>query len=436
MLRRLAPGLAFVVILAAPLDSQSLRSKVEDLFRFGTGCGPDVLLCLYGNLPGVHGEHFNTALAQGEESLVGFLANAIGTSVSNVPISAASSSVTFTFEGGLPVKTSVSAGPIFAERAQTLGRGRVLIGGNATSVNFQSLRGVPLTSIVFDFTHQDTPPTPLLGQPEFENDIFEVRPTLDVNVLVASVFLTYGLLDRVDVGVAVPLVNTSLTGRSLASLRLFGVSDSSPHYFGDSANAPVSERQQEATSSVEGSATGIGDIAARVKVNLKQSERTGFALLVDARFPTGNEDDFLGAGDFALRGLGIVSARWGDFSPHGNLGYHFRSGDLQTDAVLATAGFDQLVAPWATLAVDLITSWEVGESKVKLPGPTTIDTPFVRQVQTSNIPDRRDHIIDASLGAKFTSGRNFTFVANTIFPIRKSGMQADVIFTAGLEYNF
>jgi len=435
MLRRLAPGLAFVVILAAPLDSQSLRSKVEDLFRFGSGCGPDVLLCLYSNLPGVHGEHFNTALAQGEESLVGFLANAIGTSVSNVPISAASSSVTFTFEGGLPVKTSVSAGPIFAERAQTLGRGRVLIGGNATSVNFQSLRGVPLTSIVFDFTHQDTG-APGLGNPEFENDIFEVRPVLDVNVLVASVFLTYGLLDRVDVGVAVPLVNTSLTGRSLASLRLFGVSDSSPHYFGDSANAPVSERQQEATSSVEGSATGIGDIAARVKVNLKQSERTGFAMLVDARFPTGNEDDFLGAGDFAVRGLGIVSARWGDFSPHGNLGYLFRSGDLQTDAVLATAGFDQLVAPWATVAVDLITAWEVGESKVKLPGPTTIDTPFVRVVQTSNIPDGRDHIIDASLGAKFTSRRGFTFIANTIFPIRKSGMQANVVFTAGLEYNF
>ncbi|MGH7644168.1 MAG: transporter, partial [Gemmatimonadales bacterium] len=315
-------------------------------------------------------------------------------------------------------------------------RGRVLIGGNVTGINFQSLRGVPLSSIVFDFTHQDTPPAPLLGQPEFENDIFEVRPTIDVNVAVASVFLTYGLLDRVDVGVAVPFVRTSLTGSGLAALRLFGVSDSSPHFFADSANVPLSERRQNASSATEGSATGIGDIAARLKFNLKQSERGGFAVLIDARFPTGNEDDFLGSGEFAARGLGIASAQWGDFSPHANVGYLYRSGDLQSDAIIATVGFDELVAPWATLAIDVITQWQVGESSLTLPGATTIDTPFVRTVPTSNIPDKRDHLIDASLGAKFASGRSFTFVANAIFPLRKSGVQADVVFTAGLEYNF
>lgn len=436
MLRRLVPGLAAVALFATSLPAQSLKSKVEDLFRFGSGCGPDVLLCLYSDLPGVHGAHFNTALAQGQTSLVGFLTDAIGASVSNVPISGTSGGATFTFVGGLPVKTSVSSGPIFAERAQTLGRGRVLIGGNVTGVNYQSLRGVPLSSIVFDFTHQDTPPAPPLGQPEFENDILEVRPTLDVNVVVAAAFVTYGLLDRVDVGVAVPLVNTSLSGTGLAALRLFGVSDSSPHFFADSANVPLSERLQNASSSTEGSATGIGDIAARVKINLKQSERSGFAVLVDARFPTGDEDNFLGSGEFAARGLGIASAQWGDFAPHANVGYLYRAGDRQSDAILATVGFDELVAPWATLAVDVITQWLVGDGGVTLPGATTIDTPFVRTVPTSNIPDKRDHIVDVSLGAKLTSGRAVTFVANAILPLRRSGVQPDVVFTAGLEYNF
>jgi len=44
--------------------------------------------------------------------------------IGNVPIATTSGGVTFRFEGGIPVKSSLSLGPIFAERAQTLGRGR------------------------------------------------------------------------------------------------------------------------------------------------------------------------------------------------------------------------------------------------------------------------------------------------------------------------
>ena len=45
---------------------------------------------------------------------------------------------TFRFEGGVPVRTSQSAGPIFAERAQTLGRGRMLAGLTRSSFSFTS----------------------------------------------------------------------------------------------------------------------------------------------------------------------------------------------------------------------------------------------------------------------------------------------------------
>src|SRR5204863_8885303 len=105
---------------------------------------------------------------------------------------------------------------------------------------------------------------------------------------------------------------------------------------------------------VSGSPHGRGDIAARVKVSVTRSDRTTFAVLGDVRFPAGSEDDLLGSGHVAARGLGILSARFGAFAPHANIGYLFRSGDLQNDAVLATVGFDHLMAPWATLAVDLV----------------------------------------------------------------------------------
>src|SRR5207245_6852626 len=136
---------------------------------------------------------------------------------------------------------------------------------------------------------------------------------------------------------------------------------------------------------VQGSATGIGDIAARVKVSVTQSERPTFALLGDIRFPTGSEDDLLGSGHLATRGLGILSARFGAFSPHANVGYLFRSGDLQNNAVLATVGFDHLMAPWATMAVELVSELQVGESKLRLPGHVTYVTPVRRTLEVPHI---------------------------------------------------
>lgn len=58
---------------------------------------------------------------------------------------------------------------------------------------------------------------------------------------------------------------------------------------------------------VRGSATGLGDANARVKVNLRRSEPLAVGVLADVRFPTGSEKDLLGAGAFAARGLAIVS---------------------------------------------------------------------------------------------------------------------------------
>ncbi len=432
MSRRLLLTLA-LLLYTVPLSAQDLRTVVQGLFQFGQGCG-NVPLCLYPDLGAAHGSHFNSALATGQTSLIGFLTDAIGVSVSDVPISATSSGATFTFVGGLPVKTSVSSGPIFGERSQTLGRNKLLVGTNVTGISFQSLRGVPLHSIVFDFTHLDTPPAPPLGTPAFENDIFEVRPNVNVSVTVASLFVTYGLLDRIDVSVAVPFARTAVSGFSIAAIRPFG--PGTPHFFGDSSGDSLPTKQFQDTSIVSGTATGIGDIAARLKINLSQSDRGGFAVLIDTRLPTGDENNFLGSGHLSLRGVGIWSGRWGDFSPHGNVGYLYRSGGKQNSALLATVGFDQLLAPWATMAVDVITQYELGASQLQLPGSVTIQVPAVRIVQTSNIPDQRDHIVNGSVGFKFTTKGGITVLANSLFPIRKAGLQANVVWTVGAEHNF
>lgn len=81
-----------------------------------------------------YGDHFNPSIVQGRNHALAFMINAIGLAVGSIPFTAATSGVTYRFEGGVPVPTTVSAGPIFADRAETLGRGRLLAGFNVTGI--------------------------------------------------------------------------------------------------------------------------------------------------------------------------------------------------------------------------------------------------------------------------------------------------------------
>jgi hypothetical protein len=430
-MRRSVLGLGLVVLLSEALQGQGLRQKLElGLFSFGD-CGEPLCLpalVLAGN---AHGRHFIPSAEAGNAAIISFLGSAVGSNVSNIPISATTSGVTYSFAGGAPVRTNVSGGPIFAERAQTLGRGRMLVGANVSSIRFNSLRGVPLNALDFNFTHQDTDP-PGEGNPAFENEYITVRTSLDVNVLATVAFATYGLTDRIDIGVAVPFVSTSIDGASLGQIVPFGPNPA--HYFGGTAANPI----LSAVAGVNGSASGIGDLAVRAKVNLssRASTGTGFALLGDVRLPTGKEEDFLGSGSTSTRVLAIVSSRYGDFAPHANGGVAIRGGNDQQNALLATAGFDQLLVPWATFAFDFISEWQMGDSKLALPEPVTIEIPFRRTIYPSNIPDRRDDLLNASIGGKFSTKGGATLILNALVPLNRGGLRASTLWTAGLEYGF
>jgi hypothetical protein len=114
----------------------------------------------------------------------------------------------------------------------------------------------------------------------------------------------------------------------------------------------------------------------------------------------------------------------------------FRSGELQNDAVLAIVGFDHLLAPWATLAVDLVSQLQVGASKLDLPETLTFDVPFRRTVEPTNIPQQRDDIVNGSFGMKFTTHTGITLVTNFTWPLNRGGLRPDLMWTAGLEYAF
>ena len=171
------------------------------------------------------------------------------------------------------------------------------------------------------------------------------------------------------------------------------------HFFGGTPDNPI----LTASRTVDGSATGLGDVDAPGQGQLRRGDPLSVAVLADVRFPTGSESNLLGSGAFAARGLAIMSAHFGAFSPHANLGYLYRGGEFENDAVLATVGFDHLLAPWATLAVDVISQLQVGDSPLQVPGPVIIEAPYHRTIIPTVIPDSRDDLVDGSLGIKLTA---------------------------------
>jgi hypothetical protein len=434
-----------LAVLVPSANAQGLRGKIDQLFIFGSGDDP---LFLAGsadpNNPAsirAHGTHFVPSAVSQNGTVISFLTTAIAGNVSNAPIGSTSGGASFRFEAGVPVRTSTSAGPIFAERAQTLGRGRTVVGVGHSTSHFSSLRGVDLHSIDLYFTHENVDfagcdstqggDCKLMGIPLLENDIMQFKLNMDINVAVTSFYATYGLFENMDVGIVLPLASTALHGRSDAQIIPFG-GPTAAHFFAGTPSDPVLSASRD----VDGSAFGLGDVAVRTKLGVRQSERGSLALMADARFATGDADELLGSGRFSARGLAILTGRFGTFSPHANAGYIYRAGGVQNDAVLATAGFDDLIADRVTLAVDLVSELQVGRSKLVLPAAVHYDTPFKRTIVPTSIPDIADDIVNGAFGFKYSAGSGFTLLVNALVPLNRGGLRANITYLSGLEFAF
>jgi hypothetical protein len=201
--------------MQSSLYAQSLSQRFRELFTFGS-CGQP--LCL--EVGGEHGLHFIPSVTQGEHDLLAFLTGSVANTLASLPFVSATSGVTFRIVNGQAVATSLSAGAIFAERAQTLGRGRLLSGVNVNQLEMRKLRGVRTRDLVFRFAHQNVGGA-AMGDPVFENDIIEVGARFDLNLLVTSIYASYGVHDNIDVGILIPVVNVGVDGISEARVLTF-----------------------------------------------------------------------------------------------------------------------------------------------------------------------------------------------------------------------
>lgn len=414
-------------------QTQSLEDQLSGVFT-------DLLeLNLVGS-PGQHGEHFKPANVAASATIINSLNNFIGTSVSSFPLSSTVAGLTFDFSSGRPVSTSTSLGPIFSERAQTLGSGLFNIGFNFTYMNFTKIRGLSTDDLRLSFTHQDVG-NPGMGDSANEFDYIDMYLNMELNASILAFYFTYGVTDRLDISVAVPLVNVNLkaTPQAFMNSYTFVNNDTANHNFGDDPTHPLLETNPPP---IDDDATGIGDIALRAKYNFVSKKDVDLSALLEYRLATGEAADFLGAGQSRLRFLLIASKIIGDFTPHLNLGYEMKNSDKDPDDFEVYLGYDQKISESVTFALDFIGEFEVGSQSEELsfPDPIVVERPdgtYKQRITFTNLPDQsHDNIINGAVGFKVQPKESLMMIANVFFPLNDSGLRADFIPTLGIEFSF
>ena len=205
--------------VAIPVDRQ-LASLFSNLY------GPNGLIVnSLAVLPSgdTHSAHFNSDF---QSNFVQF-GTALASRLVSIPLPSPASGFTYEFDPSLGVfsRTTDSFGPILAERADTIGENRLSVGFAFQRFTFDTIENLDLNSVPAVFTHDGFE---LRGG---RDDVVTTRNAIDARVSQATAFLTYGVTNRLDVSIGVPIINTSLTVVSEATVQRLGTTGSSEVHF-------------------------------------------------------------------------------------------------------------------------------------------------------------------------------------------------------------
>ena len=283
MIRRMLTASLLIAGLAAPAGAQTtVESRSPTLAELLQNVyGPHGLVVdSEAVLPdgSTHSAHFNGAFQSEFERINVALVRQLGA----LPIPSPASGFTYAFDSstGTFVRSTQSFGPILADRAETIGRGRFAFGYSLQQFSFETFDGLSLSHIPAVFTHDD------FNLGGGRADVITTTNAIKAAVTQSTFSLTYGATERFDISFGVPLVRTSLSVVSDALIHRIGTADNPAiHFFRDpdALGTYGSERSFVA----QGSAAGIGDVIVRGKATAFKTARTGIALGLEARFPTG-----------------------------------------------------------------------------------------------------------------------------------------------------
>jgi hypothetical protein len=435
--------LVFVLAAATPsvyaqtnAGTQKLSTLIENVF------GPRGLIVdsdVYVLDGSTHSAHFNSSF----QSDISRLNIAIASQLSGLPLPSPASGFTYRFDEntGTFIRSTQSFGPILTERAETIGRGKTLFGYNVQVYSFDSLDGISLGHVPAVFKHDDAQ----LGG--LRADVVDTDNSLKLSVSQFTGLVTFGIADRLDASVAIPIVSTRLAVTSTAVIHRFGTTrESAAHFFEDpTIPGGIGDRRDF---SANGTATGLGDILLRAKGTVMRRGSNAIAAGAEVRLPSGDEEDLLGSGAWGVKPFAVLSFSYKHVSPHLNLGYQWNgqsvlAGDVTTqvkadlpDRIMFAWGVDSGINERLSVAFDFLAD-RVRSSPQLAITPLTVSGPLGSGVfQDLTFLSTSYWISNGSAGLKFALREGLLANFNVRFNIGGKGLADRATPLVGLEYTF
>jgi hypothetical protein len=413
----------------------------------------------------------------------------IGSQLSQLPLASPVSGLIFSFNpatGGISEITP-NFGPVLTERAPTLGRHKLFVGISYQYFDFDKADGINLRKIPAWFLHEQTPDVACSpGSPGCANDSLFIfahdtvtsQIHLDLKIHEFTAVAVFGLTNRLDISVAIPILNTRLSMTSDAIINTFervptetaqqaaadpNSCENSPimgvpgcmHQFSTMTIGPQEkllnqvnalQGHNEAIFSSSNSAAGIGDVIFRGKFQAIKRERTGLALGVDLHTPSGAETQFLGSGTWGVRPFAAFSYL-SRIAPHASLGYQINGNSILAadpttgakghlpNVISYDAGVDAGVSKRVSLSADFIgqsllrAEKLVQVTRLNFAGPASPDIAFSSSRVTSNQ-------LSFAVGGKFKPFGNLILSADVLFRLNDAGLHSKPVPLIGLSYTF
>lgn len=429
-----ALGLGVLAPRDASAQVLTLRDLLSDFLARGITLAP----------PAVgtdHSAHFTAADSRQFRALQ-LVNTEIARQLSNFPLSSSAGGFAYTFDPDLGTFTrpTRSFGPMFTERAFSIGKGKLNVGLNFTHHAFDHLDDLDLADgdVNLVFEHIDSNNDGSLYSFYFEGDLVTASVALDVETTTTAFVASYGVTDRLDLGVAVPLVEVDIDAVANAKVERLATgtgADRETHTFTNGTDH-ASFRQS-------GSASGLGDALVRAKYRFTGTAGAVMAVSGEVRLPTGDERNLLGTGEAEARGQLIGTWNAGTLAPHFNIGYGVAGGDLPND-VTASLGFDYAADPRITIVADLLHRNQSGvrraynklntyTANTAASGPPVIVS---KQLPSLSSEDASRSTLTGTAGFKINLAGNLLLSMIGSFPLNDEGLRDKFTPLIGLDYSY
>jgi hypothetical protein len=379
-----------VVLLAVP-PAAAAQQSISDVLSF---------LVTNRSIPTDDFVRDEAAAAATRDAIAGLLLLELAT----LPISSSAGGFTYRLDPalGTVMRSSDSFGPFYTERSLTAGRYRSSFGLSYRRVTFDSIDGRPLRdgTLVSTATRLRTDSLP------FDVETVALRIHSDSVTATAN----YGVTDRFELGAALPFVRLTLSGQRIDNYR--------------------GRELIQATGSA--SASGVGDLIVRAKYNLVRRGAGGLAIGAEARLPTGDADNLLGAGDASIRPRVIGSAETDRIGLHGEIGYAFGglAEELDYNGAVTVVAIPRLTLIGELIGRRLDSFGRLAEAVTPHPRLIGVDT-----IRLTSVPLSTVRVV-AVAGLKWNLAGTMLLSANLLKPLTDAGLNARWIPTVTLDLSF